>query len=123
MAGAEGETNNAEACSVPRRWRDSWIHARGNRSGTWGSAGLGSGPAIGHSPMAAALRRILVEHFSADIGPEFLQFVGQAVVQNQKSKCCGVSRCRPVSGHMVDIGDCCRRRLSARFRVVEMIIP
>src|SRR5258707_15296257 len=68
------------------------------------------------------LRRILVEHFTADIRPEFLQFVGQSVVQNQKSKCCGISRSRAVSRNMVDIGNSRGSGIANRFRVVEVIM-
>jgi hypothetical protein len=35
---------------------------------------------------AEELRIVLMEDFAANIGPEFLEFVGQAIVKNQETK-------------------------------------
>jgi len=51
------------------------------------------------------LRRILMKHLAADIRPEFLQFVVQTVIQNQKSKSGGVSGGRAILRSMIGIGD------------------
>src|SRR5712692_1397942 len=63
-----------------------------------------------------------MKHLAANIRPEFLKFIGQAVVQNQEGKCGGISRGRSVIGNVVDIGNGRSNGIADRFRVVEVIM-
>ena len=64
-----------------------------------------------------------MKDLTADIWPKFLQLVGQAVVQNQKGKRCGISRGRPVRRYMVDIRDRGSNGITNRFGIIKSVLP
>ena len=60
-----------------------------------------------------------MEDFAANVRPEFLHFVGQAIVQNQKTKSAGVAGSVAVLLRMVDVGDGRRSSVSDGFGLVK----
>jgi len=62
---------------------------------------------------------VLAKHFAAYVRPEFLEFVGQAIVENQKTKGGCVSGSGSVLRGVVDIRDCRGRSIADGFGIVE----
>jgi len=45
-----------------------------------------------------------VEHLASDVWPEFLEFVGETIPKDQKTKCGSISSRRAIFRGMVDVG-------------------
>src|ERR1700730_14009974 len=90
VACATRALDDPPAVFVSRRRGNSRTDPCRNRSAAEGRERAGTDPALG------ALWRVPVKDLAADIRPEFLQFVAQAIVEKQKRKGRRISRSGPL---------------------------